>query len=58
MVVFDFSNEYTSHRRLRFVSSATAGAEGALPDTYGLSPEELVDKMNTARDAALGNAAG
>jgi len=56
MIVFNFSNTYTGQPRMRRIASAMTGAEGALPDTYGLSLHQLADKMNRAREAALRSA--
>jgi len=56
MVVFNFSSEYHATPRLRKIALAVAGSEGALPDTYGLTLDQLADKMNTAREAALQDA--
>jgi hypothetical protein len=58
MVVFKFSNAYTGQPRMRAIASALTGAEGALPDTYGLSLQGLADKMNTMKEEALRQNAG
>ena len=39
-------------RKLQVVSALT-GNEGALPNSFGLSLEQLADKMNTAKQEAL-----
>ena len=52
MVAFNFSSAYTRQARMRKVALAIAGTEGALPDTYGLSLQNLADKMNDARETA------
>ena len=52
MVVFNFSNGYSGQPRLRMIASAMTGAEGALPDNYGLSLRELADKMNKMKQEA------
>jgi hypothetical protein len=48
-VVFDFSPEYSAAARARSFSKALTGAEGALPDTYGLSAERLAAVLNDWR---------
>jgi len=55
MVVFKFSDGYTGQPRMRRIASAMTGAEGALPDTYGLSLHELADKMKKMQEEALRN---
>jgi hypothetical protein len=37
-------------KRLRRVNTAIAGVEAALPDTYGMSVEQLAGLMNQLRD--------
>ena len=56
MVAFDFSSEYARQVRMRKIVSSIIGTEGALPDTYGLSLQNLADKMNAAKEEALRNA--
>jgi len=46
MVMFNFSQEYKKAKNARKLSSALAGAEGALHDTFGLKAEELAGLMN------------
>jgi hypothetical protein len=46
MVGFNFAPHFRRAERLRGVSAALAGFEGALPDTYGLKAEELAYLMN------------
>lgn len=41
MVLYDFAPSYAEGRRMRAVSSAIGGAEGALPDSYGRSVADL-----------------
>jgi hypothetical protein len=50
MVGWNYSSEFQESRRLRKVNTAIAGAEAALPDTYGMSVEKLADLMNQLRD--------
>ena len=49
MVAWNFSPLYEGARQGRRLSQAIAGCEGALPDTYGKTPEELVDLLNECR---------
>jgi len=46
MVGWNYSPEFSKSQRLRRVNTALAGAEAALPDTYGMSAVELADLMN------------
>ena len=46
MVGFNFAPHFRRAERLRGVSAALAGFEGALPDTYGMKAEELAHLMN------------
>jgi hypothetical protein len=52
MVVFDFTDAYTGARAMRRLSRAMAGAEGALPDTYGRKADDLARLMNDWRARA------
>jgi hypothetical protein len=45
-VVFNFTDDFERHGRLRRLNVELSGAEGALPDTYGLSPERLAQILN------------
>jgi hypothetical protein len=45
-VTFDFARGYTASRHARALARTISGAEGALPDTYGMSAEDLADLMN------------
>lgn len=51
MVVFDRLGAAPS--RLGKLNAAVAGANDALPDTYGMDASELADLMNAARERAL-----
>jgi hypothetical protein len=51
-VVFNFSNLYPRQKLLRKLSSAISSHEGALPETYGLSAEELSAMLNDWRQHA------
>lgn len=46
MVGFDFAPSCDRARRGRALASTIAGCEGALPDTYGLSAEQLADLLD------------
>ena len=56
MVGWDFAARYSKSQTLRGVSTAMAGVEGALPDTYGHSNIELARLLNELR-ARYGNGA-
>lgn len=49
MVALRYAPGYTRHATARKLVSALAGAEGALPDTYGRSAEELAQLLNRIR---------
>lgn len=46
MVMLDYEKSHKKYRRGKEISNAISGHHGALPDTYGLSYEELVELMN------------
>ena len=46
MVAFNFVPSYDRSQIGRQISSAIAGCEGALPDTYGRNAEELAESLN------------
>jgi hypothetical protein len=46
MVTLKFVPQYTELPSVRAVAQALSGAEGALPDTYGRSAEELARMLN------------
>lgn len=46
MVGFNFVESYDRAHGARRFATAIAGCEGALPDTYGMSAEDLADKLN------------
>ncbi len=58
MVVWDFVPGYSKQVRGRRISTAMAGCEGALPETYGFKAEELAEVMNQMKECSLiaGNA--
>jgi hypothetical protein len=49
LVVFNFSNLHRGQEFARKLSSAIGGYEGAPPETYGLSAQELAAMMNDWR---------
>ena len=49
LVVFNFSDLYGRQKLARKLSSAISGYQGALPETYGLSAEELSAMLNDWR---------
>lgn len=55
MVVFDILDPGQAPRMGR-VSTAIAGANAGLPDTYGMKAGELAAVLNTARERALARA--
>jgi hypothetical protein len=52
MIVFDWAQ--APKPQLRKINRALVGAGDALPDTYGLEPQELADIMNDWRSAFTG----
>ena len=46
MVAFNFIPSYDRSQIGRQISTAIAGCEGALPDTYGVKAEELAQSLN------------
>jgi|SRR5579862_2002015 len=53
LVVFDWQT--SSHPVVRRVNQHLIGATAGLPDSYGLSPQELADLPNTWRSRATGS---
>lgn len=53
MVVFNFSDQYRALPLARKAASAITGYEGALPDSYGMSLEELACLLNEYRQTKL-----
>jgi hypothetical protein len=49
MVGLNFRPEYVASGRARGISKELSGYEGALPDTYGMKVQELVDLMERLR---------
>ena len=47
MVSWDFVTDYSSQEAGRRVSSRITGSEAALPDTYGMTAEDLAQLMNS-----------
>jgi hypothetical protein len=45
-VTVNFSRDYVASPRMRALARSLAGADGALPDTYGMSAEDLAKLMN------------
>jgi hypothetical protein len=52
LVVFNFSPLHRGQEHLRKISSAIAGYEAALPETYGLKAQDLAALMNQWRQRA------
>jgi len=52
MVVFNFSKSYQGMLTARDISKRFAGYEGALPDTYGMSAENLSAMLNQKKAQA------
>jgi hypothetical protein len=53
MVAIDFTEGFPRHRIGRLLSSTLTGADGGLPDTYGLRASELAELMSQYQLAAL-----
>ncbi len=49
MVGLRYSEGYKAHAATRRLATRLAGAEGALPESYGMDPEELVTLLNGLR---------
>lgn len=49
MVLIDYAPTYARQRSARRLAAGIAGAEGALPDTYGHSAEALAELLNDWR---------
>jgi hypothetical protein len=54
MVGFSTTSDEAQYPRLAAVARGLTGTAGALPDTYGVSADDLADTMNRFRDRALG----
>jgi len=50
MVAFNYAPGLQPHPTTRKFLTAIAGAEGALPDTYGRSAEDLAELLNAIRE--------
>jgi hypothetical protein len=50
LVGWNYSPAFRESQRLRGLNTAIAGVEAALPDTYGMSAEQLVNLMNRVRE--------
>jgi hypothetical protein len=51
-VLFDMAKDYPVAAKARRATRMLTGGEGALPDTYGKSAEELATLMNEWRERA------
>lgn len=49
MVLIEYAPTYQRSRKARRIAAELTGAEGALPDTYGRSAEELAQLLNEWR---------
>jgi hypothetical protein len=49
MVAWNFTRDCSPTGRARAISKSLSGYEAALPDTYGMKPQELVDLMESLR---------
>lgn len=49
MVAWNFTSDYPATGRARAISKSLSGYEAALPDTYGMKPQELADLMDCLR---------
>jgi hypothetical protein len=50
MVGWNYSPGFQESQRVRRLSTAMAGVEAGLPDTYGMAAAELADLMNQCRE--------
>ncbi len=50
LVGWNYLPAFRRSQRLRGLNTAIAGVEAALPDTYGMSAEQLAKLMNQLRD--------
>ncbi len=57
LVGFDYAPKFQRSPRLRRLSAAISGCQGALPDTYGLRALELATVMAIYRKRAIGEVA-
>ena len=55
-VLFDMAPEYHERTAARKAARMLAGSEGALPDTFGKSADDLARLMNEWRDRTSGDA--
>jgi hypothetical protein len=46
LVSFNFSPAYTQHQRMREINKAIGSFDAAIPDSYGMTPEDLLLLMN------------
>jgi len=49
LVGWSYSNAFQAHARARALNQALAGVDAALPDSYGMRPEELANFLNHLR---------
>ncbi|MGA9342387.1 MAG: STM3941 family protein [Rhodanobacteraceae bacterium] len=48
-VGWSYSNQFHAHARMRVLNRALAGIDAALPDSYGMRPEDLASLLNQLR---------
>ena len=58
MIAIRYAGSYASQRTARKVAEAVTGMEGALPDHFTSSPEELCEKLNQWRQRFGAGTAG
>jgi hypothetical protein len=51
MVAWNFTSDYPATGSGRAISKSLSGYEAALPDTYGMKPQELVELMERLRQS-------
>lgn len=58
LVVWKYSPDFAAHPKARALSRTLCGYDAALPDSYGMRPQELADLLNSLqhRYAATANA--
>ncbi len=53
LVIFNYSQNHNKYSLVKKIGRSISGVEGALPDTYGKSAEELAELLNEWRDKFL-----
>jgi hypothetical protein len=53
MVAWNFTPDYSATGRARAISKGLLGYEAALPNTYGMKPQELAELMESLRQQSV-----